>query len=232
MKVVIFLALIATLAVASCYESCKSWRNQPEFDFFVFTQQWPGTVCQQRGWCESTPVDPNAFNHFLIHGLWPNYNNPNEFPCMCSPQVSFNMNKISDLKSELDKYWFTLTDGDDSSFYSHEYEKHGSCSRPVLGDEHDYFNQALVLREAVSLTNLLSSAGVNPSSSNLYSLNEISQAIQKQLNVVPHFDCLGDKLKEVQLCYDRSLNLMDCPSGMSSDCRSDKVTFPLPPSSN
>lgn len=56
--------------------------------------------------------------------------------------------------------WPTLAcpSGDGSRFWSHEWEKHGTCSASVL-DQHSYFQTALDLKKRVNLLKLLQDAG-------------------------------------------------------------------------
>lgn len=68
--------------------------------------------------------------------------------------------QISDLKSSMQKNWPTLAcpSNDGTDFWSHEWEKHGTCSESVLS-QHDYFEASLALKEKIGLLNILKSAG-------------------------------------------------------------------------
>lgn len=60
----------------------------------------------------------------------------------------------------MQKEWATLAcpSGTGSTFWSHEWEKHGTCSESVL-DQHGYFNAALGLKSQVDLLQILQGAG-------------------------------------------------------------------------
>lgn len=72
------------------------------------------------------------------------------------------MVQISDLISSMQKKWPTLAcpSGNGVTFWSHEWEKHGTCSESVL-DQHGYFKAALALKNQVNLLQALQSAGQN-----------------------------------------------------------------------
>lgn len=68
--------------------------------------------------------------------------------------------QINDLMGRMRSSWPTLAcpSGDGSRFWSHEWEKHGTCSASVL-DQHSYFQTALDLKKRVNLLKLLQDAG-------------------------------------------------------------------------
>lgn len=68
--------------------------------------------------------------------------------------------QISDLTSSMKKNWPTLAcpSNDGTEFWSHEWEKHGTCSESVLS-QHDYFQAALNFKEKLGLLSALESAG-------------------------------------------------------------------------
>lgn len=70
------------------------------------------------------------------------------------------MAQISDLIGGLEKNWPSLTcpSSDDTKFWTHEWEKHGTCSESEL-DQHEYFEAALKLKQKVNLLQILENAG-------------------------------------------------------------------------
>lgn len=68
--------------------------------------------------------------------------------------------QISDLTNSMKKSWPSLAcpSSDGLSFWSHEWEKHGTCSESVL-NEHDYFQASLNLKNQVDLLQTLKTAG-------------------------------------------------------------------------
>ncbi|KAI9084428.1 hypothetical protein K1719_033618 [Acacia pycnantha] len=90
---------------------------------------------------------------------------------------------ISDLRSSLQKEWPTLAcpSGNGIQFWSHEWEKHGTCSESVL-QQHDYFEAALTLKQKSNLLQALNSAGIEANRGS-YSLNNIKGAIKEATGV-------------------------------------------------
>ncbi|KAK9277063.1 hypothetical protein L1049_006602 [Liquidambar formosana] len=129
-----------------------------DFDFFYFVQQWPGSYCDTKQSC-CYPTTGKPVADFGVHGLWPNYND-GSYPSNCDPDSPFHQSEISDLISSMQKSWPTLAcpSGDGLKFWSHEWDKHGTCSESVL-DQHGYFEAALNLKKKTNLLQALKSAG-------------------------------------------------------------------------
>ncbi|MFS7964489.1 putative ribonuclease T(2) [Helianthus anomalus] len=152
---VLFAGLLTAVQVNadSAVELVATVAEQREFDYFALAVQWPPTYCSkstkccdQNGCCrgEDSPT------WFTIHGLWPDYND-GSWPSCCSGPA-FDETEISSLLNVLDTYWPTLSCSKASTchnkkglFWAHEWEKHGTCSSAVTGDEYSYFVTALNL---------------------------------------------------------------------------------------
>lgn len=200
-----------------------------DFDFFYFVQQWPGSYCDtKKSCCYPTTGKPAA--DFGIHGLWPNYQDGN-YPQNCDPKNPFNPDKVADLRSSLQKNWPTLAcpSGNGVTFWTHEWEKHGTCSESVL-DQHGYFQAALDLKKQVNLLQALTNAGINPDGGS-YSLSSIKSAIQEAVGFTPWIECNTDasgnsQLYQIYLCVDTSgKNLIECPVFPKGKCGSE-IEFP------
>ncbi|KAK9087880.1 hypothetical protein Syun_030274 [Stephania yunnanensis] len=92
---------------------------QREFDYFLLSLQWPGTVCRRtRHCCASNGCcrRSNAPAGFTIHGLWSNYND-GTWPACCSGP-SFDIKEISPLLEGLQKYWPSLSCSSSSTCHS------------------------------------------------------------------------------------------------------------------
>ncbi|XP_072992797.1 ribonuclease 2-like [Typha latifolia] len=133
--------------------------SQREFDYFVLALQWPGTICQNTHHCCSSNgcCRSDSLPWFTIHGLWENYDD-GSWPACCS-HSNFDMKKISSLLPTLEKYWpslycssSSLCYGGKGPFWAHEWEKHGTCSYPVIQDEYSYFSTTLDLYFKYNIT--------------------------------------------------------------------------------
>ncbi|KAA8532975.1 hypothetical protein F0562_032908 [Nyssa sinensis] len=200
-----------------------------DFDFFYFVQQWPGSYCDTKQSC-CYPTTGKPATDFGIHGLWPNYND-GSYPSDCDPNSPYNQSKISDLISRLQKSWPTLAcpSGTGSSFWSHEWVKHGTCSESIL-TQHGYFKSTLDLKDKLNLLQILQSAGIEPDGG-FYSLNSITTAIKQAIGYTPGIECNVDEsgnsqLYQIYICVDKSgSKIIQCPVLPSGRCAS-QIEFP------
>ncbi|GAB2214428.1 hypothetical protein Droror1_Dr00018774 [Drosera rotundifolia] len=213
------LALQSLAAVVFC---------DPGFDFFYFVQDWPGSYCDSsEGCCYPTTGKPAS--DFGIHGLWPNYNS-GSYPSNCDPNNPFDPSQIQELLSEMQAEWPSLScpSSDGIKFWTHEWNKHGTCSESVL-DEHDYFAAGLALKNQTNLLGALANAGITPGNS--YDLSAITAAIQQGTGVGAYIQCNQDEngnsqLYQVYMCVDTTgKNLIECPVSPNYQCPS-SIGFP------
>ncbi|ESR51938.1 hypothetical protein CICLE_v10032651mg [Citrus x clementina] len=198
------------------------------FDFFYFVLQWPGSYCDTaKSCCYPTTGKPAA--DFGIHGLWPNYND-GSYPSNCDPNAPFDQSQISDLRSSMQKNWPTLAcpSGNGITFWSHEWEKHGTCSESVL-NQHQYFQTALNLKNQIHLLQALRTAVPDGSS---YSLESIKDAIKEASGFSPWIECNVDEsgnsqLYQIYLCVDTSAsNFINCPVFPNGKKCGSQIEFP------
>ncbi|XP_074316193.1 ribonuclease 2-like [Silene latifolia] len=209
--------------------------NQREFDYFVLALQWPGTYCRRtqkccktNGCCRSS----GAPQHFTIHGLWADYNDGG-WPACCSND-SFDMNEISTLEKALYEYWPTLSCGSTStchgskgSFYAHEWEKHGTCSASVTGDEYNYFLTTLNIYFKYNVTEVLREAGYVPSNSEKYPLGGVITAIENAFHTTPSISCSKGAIQEIHLCFYKDFKPRDCATrGVKTEINLSKSSCP------
>ncbi|KAL7588260.1 hypothetical protein Lser_V15G37532 [Lactuca serriola] len=200
-----------------------------DFDFFYFVQQWPGSYCDTKQSC-CYPITGKPASNFGIHGLWPNRNN-GSYPSDCDSSNPFDASNISDLRSEMQSEWPTLScpSNDGLTFWSHEWDKHGTCSESVL-DQHEYFATTLSLKNQINLLHALESAGIQPNGEK-YSLSSIKSAIIGASGLTPWIQCNNDsfgnsQLYQIYLCVDSSASgFIECPVFPYGHCDS-SIEFP------
>ncbi|KAL7201247.1 hypothetical protein ACSBR1_033036 [Camellia fascicularis] len=230
-------------------------REQREFDYFVLALQWPGTFCRRTHHCCSSNGccrGSNSPTEFTIHGLWSNYND-GTWPACCTGS-NFDIKEISTLLDALEKYWPSLSCGSSSTchggkglFWAHEtsrrlsasdyccwpfacsiFEKHGTCSSPVIRDEYDYFLTTLNVYFKYNVTNVLNEAGYVPSNSEKYPLGGIISAIENAFHATPLVVCSDGAVEELRLCFYKDFKPRDCVIGFTSqdDIISSKSSCP------
>eukprot|EP01099_Mayorella_cantabrigiensis_P002074 TRINITY_DN1912_c0_g1_i2.p1 TRINITY_DN1912_c0_g1~~TRINITY_DN1912_c0_g1_i2.p1 ORF type:complete len:241 (-),score=26.18 TRINITY_DN1912_c0_g1_i2:145-837(-) len=164
-----FSPLICTL-----FFSLSSANSQPTWDYALYVNSWAATECLFHNPCSV----PSYVETWVIHGLWPNYNN-GSWPQYCNSSYPFVFSEVQDLSSQLYVEWPDLYENG-TDFWKHEWEKHGTCAMQstVIDDEHDYFLLTLSLFEKQFLFGKwLTDAGIIPSWDQFYTLSEISEAI-------------------------------------------------------
>ncbi|XP_010108673.2 ribonuclease 3 [Morus notabilis] len=204
--------------------------SQADFDFFYFVQQWPGAYCDTKHHSCCYPKTGKPTAEFSIHGLWPNHKD-GSWPSNCNPDSVFDRLEISDLMGSLQKNWPSLScpSSNGFRFWSHEWEKHGTCSESEL-NQHDYFATALKLKEKVNLLKILKNAEIEPDDG-FYSLDSIVKAIEAVTSHAPGMECNKDsagnsQLYQVYLCVDTSgSEIIECPILPRGRCDS-SVQFP------
>ena len=207
MKLAILVGLLSIILAAQAQPS--------DFEFYVFACEWAGSVCET----ENCSDDEGASTQFWnIHGLWPS--DGNEGLSYCSNE-QFNPELLSDLSDQLAEYWSGLYSSA-NSFHSHEWSKHGTCSGM---DQKTFFSTVLNLAQNLAIYNVLENAGITPGSS--YECSEVANAITSQFSVDSFsIQADGGYLSAIQLCLDKNLNVIDCPSGSSDDVCSGTVQYP------
>jgi ribonuclease T2 len=133
--------------------------------------------------------------------------------------------QVSSILTKLDKYWPSY-DGTNDNFWSHEYEKHGTCAAqlPELATELDFFSATVNLAMKYDVVKLLQVAGIKPGSATITSQDFLG-AIKAGFGGAPIINCSSHKLTVVGLCFDKNLSPQDCPSTLVSTCGSD-LEFP------
>ncbi|KAK7362329.1 hypothetical protein VNO77_04439 [Canavalia gladiata] len=194
-----------------------------DLEFFYFVQQWPGSYCDTKRSC-CFPLKGKPESNFSIHGLWPNFND-GSYPSNCNiAQNPFKPSKITDRIQRAQRSWPSLNcagpkktankSSDNTMFWKHEWDKHGTCSGSL--DQHEYFEVALNLKDRIDLLQILQNKGIKPDGK-FYSVVNITQAIKQATGFEVGLTCNSDpsgnrQLNEIYLCVDKSAsNFIECP---------------------
>ena len=103
-------------------------------------------------------------------------------------------------------YW-TDYQGNDETFWEHEWEKHGTCistfdTKCYTGytpqeEVRDFFNDTVQLYKTLPTYTWLANAGIVPSSSKTYTSAAVLKALNTPRGVNPYISCSGNNLNEV-----------------------------------
>jgi len=227
----LLLLMVCGVLVFSLSPSEKNSFANNEWDYILYTTRWPGAV--------ATGPIPSNVTEFTIHGLWPNRNDTT-WPQYCTDQ-RFNLKDILSLVPELVEIWYDFEHPyDPSDFWSHEYDKHGTCasSDALLSTQYQFFDAAIQLHQNVfPLVKVLASAGIVPSSSKQYSLTSFQNAIQRGVGAFPLMTCSQDydgntQVHRIQFCVSKSLELYNCDQAITTkitqdgNCGTGSISFP------
>lgn len=202
------------------YAHSNDKQSNKDWDFLIFTQHWPNTVCLS--WNEKTgrgcnfPADTNMWS---IHGIWPTRTNT-EGPFFCN-KVHFNATLLEPIKDDLNKYWLDVEQGRPANdLWVHEWSKHGTCAMadPPLDTELKYFSQGLKWFEEYNMEKVLGKYQILPKveEDSGVSVIDIWNAVTDSIGKKPVIRCLKDQktaktyLFEIRICFDKDLNNMDC----------------------
>lgn len=190
-----------------------------DWDIFTFTQEWPPTVCVEGEQEHHRCVIPDGVSTWSIHGLWPTKYGT-EGPTECR-NVPFNANNIKNITGELTKFWANMyADTSDTSFWEHEWTKHGTCAMdlPSTANEYLYFRKALDVMKLYDATMLLNKKNIVPSDTTVYNLTQFEDAIKDAIGVVPRIECgynhqTGKHIVyEVEICLSKTFKPVSCDS--------------------
>ncbi|XP_032109110.1 ribonuclease T2 [Sapajus apella] len=170
------------LALLCLGDANKRLRDRHEWKKLILVQHWPETVCEEvQKDCKNPP------DYWTIHGLWPD-NSEN-----CNGSWKFNLKEIQDLLPEMKEYWPDLIHlfPNRSSFWNHEWRKHGTCAAQVdaLNSQRKYFGRTLELYRELDLSSVLLKLGIQPSI-NYYQVADFKDALARVYRVIPKIHCL------------------------------------------
>ena len=208
-------------------------RNSKEWDYILFTQQWPPTQCLQwksegRGHACALPKRST----WTVHGVWPTKNNT-KGPSFCNNSLPFDEEALSPILTDLENYWINIDlPTPIYSFWKHEWEKHGTCAAalPAMDKEVKYFSQGISWLKKFNMFNALDNEGIYEGKS--YLVKNIRKAVNDFYGKNAQVHCYRDDnsgktyLMEIRLCFDKSLKMIDCPKPCSSNCPNTPVEYP------
>ncbi|KAJ6257463.1 hypothetical protein Dda_7248 [Drechslerella dactyloides] len=174
------------------------------------SSQLSGQILLTQFW-DSQPAAGPA-DSWTLHGLWPD-NCDGTWEQFCdktreSSDITAVMNKFkrTETLSYMQKYWKS-NDGNDDSFWQHEWNKHGTCmstfETKCYADHQegqeiaDYMDKAVEIFKTVDTYKILSAAGIVPDSSKTYALSDLQAAVKKAHGEEVVFNCKNGALSEV-----------------------------------
>jgi ribonuclease T2 len=202
----------------------------PGFDLLLLVRTWPPTFCEVLKESSEECTAP-ALQAFTLHGLWPEYRSGG-WPQYCSTAEKHDLVKVQGAETARRSNKASIKNSDDDAtdddgkvrcewpsfhgstlnFWDHEWDKHGSCAAPLLGNRTEFFKTVVNLHDQFNLNHLFRSQGLWPvgNSQGMFKSIEAAQAVEKKFGVKPRLACHKGSLSEVWMCLDLDLKPVEC----------------------
>ncbi|KAH9391156.1 hypothetical protein TYRP_006751 [Tyrophagus putrescentiae] len=207
------LLAIITIGLAALLPAAVEGQSCASCFYHVFTKSWVQTTCKledkSQGASNTKECKPQAQipTNITIHGLWPQIVEKEAILSYCKEnKEKFDASKLAGITARLNATWPTAFTGSGQSnegFWKHEWDKHGVCSPlTMLG----YFERSLALDLRYPIDAWLASAGIVPSNSKLYAVEQVQAAFNRYIAADQYvLKCATIKgglqlLKDVMLC--------------------------------
>ncbi|CZR56972.1 related to ribonucleases [Phialocephala subalpina] len=203
-----------------------------------------GQLVQTQFWDTSPSTGPS--NSWTIHGLWPDHCD-GTYDSNCDASRAYtNITSIlqsygkTDLLSDMNTYWVDIN-GDDESFWEHEWSKHGTCistfkpscytGYTAQEEVPDFFQKTVDLFKTLDSYTALANAGITPSSTETYTSAAILAALKASFGQNPTIQCSSGALDEIWYSFDVLGSVQTgtfqpaAPVGQSSSCSSTGIKY-------
>jgi ribonuclease T2 len=203
------------VALASSATAQDKRQNAPgEFDFYVLSLSWSPSFCEEaaeRGGRSQIQCGGRPYS-FVVHGLWPQYENG--FPEYCQrPAPRLNRNIVSSMLDLMPA----------PGLIFNEWDKHGTCSG--LSDR-NYFEAIRKARAAIKIP----AKYLDLSQAKTVAPAEVEEAFIKAnpglSSSAVSVTCNRTRLSEVRICLNKDLQFRSCEELDRRACRRDQVTMP------
>ncbi|KAI9725063.1 MAG: hypothetical protein M1812_000339 [Candelaria pacifica] len=242
------IALYTTIATAGTPASCPnpvlSCSTAPtNVDTCCFNTPG-GQLLQTQFWDTDPPTGPS--NSWTLHGLWPDHCD-GTYDANCDAARAYtNISSIiqaagkQSLLDYMNTYWKDYQ-GNDESFWEHEWAKHGTCISTLEPDCYtnyvpqqevvDYFQKAVDLFKGLDTYSTLAAAGITPSTSKTYTSAQIESAISSVRGHEVTIGCSSGALNEIWYHYNVAGSVQTGtfvatdPDGTKSTCPATGVKY-------
>jgi ribonuclease T2 len=200
MKLSAFVAIAAASGADASAQVNMTVESSGPWQLYTFAQSWQPEFCHGQSYPGCSTPDDFWTQSLTIHGLWPDVT-AGQYPSDCSDEA-FDINAATSGVSidMLEKYWPNVKASTDSSsytsFWSHEWTTHGTCSGL---DQATYFQTAINMLVNNPTPSIIAS---NYGSS--VSADDLRAAYGGDTSVI--LQCSGRYLKQVLTCWAKDDN--------------------------
>ena len=119
----------------------------------------------------------------------------------------------------MQQFWPSLSNqgpNSNDAFWSHEWQKHGTCALDVLPSQPAYFATALELRARYNIESAMAAGGFAPSNTKGFTMAQMNAALAEAYgaDVLARVSCDAGTgfIREMSLCFDKqTLQPLACP---------------------
>ena len=210
------LVAVAVLLVGAGASAQDRRQNQPgQFDFYVLALSWSPSFCEAAGERGTPPHQQCGTARpysFVVHGLWPQYENG--FPEFCQvPAPRLNRDIMTSMLDLMPA----------PRLIYHEWDQHGTCSGL---NAQGYFDLVRKARETVKIPEGYTA----PNATLTVTPDEVEEAFVKSnpglSRAAISVTCGGTRLSEVRICMSKDLQFRACEETDRRACRRDAVVMP------
>lgn len=210
----------APFSLHSALDTCLSCATLPTCPTDPCTTNTPGgLLLLTQFWDFHPAIGPS--DSWTIHGLWadkclggydadcdPSRNNDN----IAAALRSSSDPRAAKALETMNQYWLALN-GNDAQLWSHEWNKHGTCVSTLNPEcypesafsEHqdivDFFSTTTDLFDKYNVFKALEEAGIKPSTSARYSLQQLKDAVRQKWGKEASFRCRNGALNEAWIYF-------------------------------
>ena len=181
------------------------------FDYYVLALSWSPSFCEDSGDRKSNQCNGSRSYGFVAHGLWPQYETG--WPDFCDVRA-----RVPDRTVDM-----MLPIMPAKGLIFHQWKKHGTCSgldpREYFQVTKDAYDSVVIPKELRRLDRTLT---IDP--------RVIEDAF---IEVNPEIDpdeivinCSKNRLREIKVCFDKTLTPRACGRDVNRECRSDAIRMP------
>jgi len=201
---------LSNAASASCPNAQLSCHNTTVQTNLCCFNAPGGSLLQTQFWDYSPATGPS--NSWTIHGLWPDHCD-GTYDANCDDRRAYtNITQILQAASDtatlsyMQTYWKDYQ-GNDESFWEHEWGKHGTCISTLDPDCYtsyqpteevpDFFDRVVSLFKTLPSYEWLSDAGIIPSTTKTYTRAQILDALSQKHGGTVYLGCSSGNLNEI-----------------------------------
>lgn len=185
------------------------------FDFYVLSLSWSAGFCATT-WtqADSAQCQPGSELGFVVHGLWPQFEQG--FPSNCDASVRSPSRQALDSAAGL----FPA-----EGLARHEWQTHGTCSGLAPAD---YFASVRRARDSVHVPDDIERLAASGEAASPNDVMRAFQSANPRLRPgMMAVGCARGVLQEVRICMTKDLrDFRPCPEVVRGSCRSRQISIP------